>query len=169
MGVNDSTQFARYNWLPNTFLNCNNCATPITNPNTTLTYTLNKTECAINSTSTVQVILKDTCNLKEAELILPQLISANGDGINDEIIIQLPNTKSATLQVFNRWGNEVYKSESVSSTGLATTNPSTPLRVTWNGTYQNQPLPAGTYFYIIESVTYSREQKNYKQFVVIIK
>jgi gliding motility-associated-like protein len=163
LGVNDSTQFANYNWLPNLFLNCNTCATPITNPNTTITYTLNKTECTINSTSTVQVILKDTCNTPELPLILPQLISANADGINDEIIIQLPNTKSATLKVFNRWGNEVYNIENVASTSSAT------IYLKWSGTYKNQPLPAGTYFYIVESVTTSGELKNYRQFVVLVR
>ena len=162
LGVNDSTQFSIYNWLPNLFLNCTNCATPISNPNTTTTYTLNKTECAINSTGTVQVILKDTCNLKEAELILPQLISANGDGINDEIIIQLPNTKSASFQVFNRWGNEVYKSEGVSTSLNVTT-------IKWDGTYNTKPLPSGTYFYTVESINDKDEQKNYRQFVVLIR
>ena len=65
--------------------------------------------------------------------------------------------------MYNRWGNLV------AERAEATTNPSTTLRVTWDGTYNNQPLPAGTYFYIVESVTGNGEQKNYKQFVQLVR
>ncbi len=96
------------------------------------------------------------------EVFLPQGISINGDGINDELIIKLPNTKSATLQVFNRWGSQVFKTTE--------TNPNidTPLTLKWNGTYKNQQLPYGTYFYLIESTDNNNKQKIYKQFVQIV-
>jgi len=96
------------------------------------------------------------------EPILPQLITANGDGVNDEIIIQLPNTQSATLLVFNRWGNMVYKIKD------ANPNTSTPQILKWDGTYNNKPLPSGTYFYVVESINLKNEQKNYRQFVEVL-
>ena len=96
------------------------------------------------------------------EVFLPQGISINGDGINDELIIKLPNTINATLQVFNRWGNQVFKTSE--------TNPNsyTPITLKWNGTYKNQQLPSGTYFYLIESTNTNNQQKVYKQFVQIV-
>ncbi len=97
------------------------------------------------------------------EVILPQLISANSDGINDEIIIKLPYTQHATLLVFNRWGNLVYKAESE----LGQSEASQILR--WNGTYDNKPLPSGTYFYVVESINTNKEHKNYRQFVELVR
>ncbi len=107
----------------------------------------------------------DGCATPEilTEPILPQLITANADGVNDEIIIQLPNTQSATLRVFNRWGNEVYSNNQTAN------NPNKTTILKWDGTYNNKPLPSGTYFYIVESINLNNEQKNYKQFVELIR
>ena len=61
----------------------------------------------------------------------------NGDLFNDTWVIDnmylYPN---ASVQVFNKWGNLVFKSE-----GLYTP---------WDGTYRDNPLPAEVYYYIIE-------------------
>jgi gliding motility-associated-like protein len=61
----------------------------------------------------------------------------NGDQFNDTWIIDnmylYPN---ASVQVFNKWGNLVFKSE-----GLYTP---------WDGTFNNNPLPSEVYYYIIE-------------------
>ncbi|MDX2174599.1 MAG: gliding motility-associated C-terminal domain-containing protein [Bacteroidota bacterium] len=162
-----------YNWQPfNLFINTNSTTATALIQNysyyfvilTSLTDDL--LNCPFTKKDSIYISLQDTCNKQTVltyELILPQLISANGDGINDEIIIQLPNTKSATLKVFNRWGSLVAERTETNP------NPSTPLRVTWNGTYKNQPLPAGTYFYVVESVNTNDEQKNYRQFVVLVR
>jgi gliding motility-associated-like protein len=94
------------------------------------------------------------------EVFLPQGISINGDGINDELIIKLPNTQSATLQVFNRWGSQVYKTTE--------TNNSPNILLKWNGTFKNQQVPAGTYFYLIEATLTDGSKKVYKQFVQVV-
>ena len=82
-------------------------------------------------------------------LIVPQFISPNSDKLNDLWLIehteQYPNLK---VQVFNRWGNIVYASESYKND--------------WNGNYYNGetevgPLPAGTYFYLIDTKKKSQE------------
>ena len=161
LGINDSTAFASYNWLPNTFLNCNTCATPITNPNTTLTYTLYKTECSINSTSTVQVILKDTCNILAPETFIPQAFSPNGDGINETFVAKLANVNSAKLFIYNRWGSEVFKT--------LTTNNSSLITLIWDGRYKGELMPSSTYFYIIEAETNNGEIKNYRGFLVLMR
>ena len=61
----------------------------------------------------------------------------NGDLINDTWVIDnmhlYPN---ASVQVFNKWGNRVYE-----SVGLYTP---------WDGTYNENPLPAEVYYFIIE-------------------
>ncbi|SEL49400.1 T9SS type B sorting domain-containing protein [Parapedobacter koreensis] len=48
-----------------------------------------------------------------AELLIPNALTPNGDGKNDLFVIQgLENYEAADLTIFNRWGNEVYRSRS---------------------------------------------------------
>lgn len=76
----------------------------------------------------------------DASCKAPSIITPNGDGINDAFVIPclLDQTAFSSSQViiFNRWGDEVYKS-------------SAPYRNDWQGTYSGENLPDGTYFYII--------------------
>lgn len=47
----------------------------------------------------------------QAELLIPNAVTPNSDGKNDLFVIQgLENYDSADLTIFNRWGNEVYRS-----------------------------------------------------------
>jgi gliding motility-associated-like protein len=84
---------------------------------------------------TVSVIV---CNYKE-DLNIPEAITPNGDGVNDDwkleqITLKYPN---ATVEIFDRWGRQVFK-----STGGYKEN--------WNGTYKGNPLPMDSYYYIID-------------------
>lgn len=48
-----------------------------------------------------------------AELLIPNAVTPNSDGKNDLFVIQgLENYDNADLTIFNRWGNEVYRSRS---------------------------------------------------------
>ena len=58
------------------------------------------------------------------------------DGDNDEWNIQgLSQFEGAVIEVFDRWGQLVYRSVSYP-------NP-------WNGNFRGRPAPEGTYFYVI--------------------
>ncbi len=49
--------------------------------------------------------------VRQAELLIPNAVTPNSDGKNDLFVIQgLENYDSADLTIFNRWGNEVYRS-----------------------------------------------------------
>lgn len=73
---------------------------------------------------------------------LPQLITPNGDGLNDAFVIDaiLENPtlfKSNRLTIFNRWGNTVFDAQ--------------PYQNNWIGQGQNeQLLPEGTYYYLLK-------------------
>ncbi len=103
------------------------------------TYTVTGTCTSVSSIVTVTV---DTCPI--TEIIIPDGFSPNGDGINDEFVIQnlsvlYPNY---TLEIYNRYGNVLYKGN------INTSN--------WNGksteglTIGDGLLPTGVYFFIIE-------------------
>ncbi|MBC8053218.1 MAG: tandem-95 repeat protein [Sphingobacteriaceae bacterium] len=78
--------------------------------------------------------------LVRGPLYIPQGFSPNGDGVNDVFIISNSLGKRIHLDVFNRWGNRVYKSSSYQNDwdGRCT-----------EGIYLGQDLPVGTYYYIV--------------------
>ena len=72
---------------------------------------------------------------------VPSIITPNNDGVNDLFVVPclldqdaFPNSE---VIIFNRWGDEVFRSR-------------VPYQNEWNGTYDGEPLPAGTYFYVID-------------------
>jgi gliding motility-associated-like protein len=68
---------------------------------------------------------------------IPDAFTPNGDGTNDTWIIEnLEMFPNAIVQVFNRWGQEVYF-------GYANSDP-------WDGTFENTHLPTGSYIYVVD-------------------
>ena len=64
--------------------------------------------------------------------------SPNNDGVNEFFIIdRISKFPNATVLIFNRWGNLIFES----APGYTTP---------WNGTYNGNALPVGTYYYVID-------------------
>lgn len=67
----------------------------------------------------------------------PNIFTPNGDQVNDLFEVPcLERIENAHLLVFNRWGDLVYESDKYNNQ--------------WDGTHQGEPLPDGTYFYILK-------------------
>jgi gliding motility-associated-like protein len=82
-------------------------------------------------TATVTVLV--TCE----DLTIFSGFSPNGDGVNDVFtILGIENFPNSELLMFNRWGNQV-----LSAKGY---------RNDWDGTWDGQILPDGTYFYVLD-------------------
>jgi gliding motility-associated-like protein len=78
----------------------------------------------------------------------PNTFTPNGDGFND--FWEIPNLNDypgCIIEVYNTAGTLVYR-----SVGYATP---------WNGTYKGQPLPAGTYYYVIDPKNGRAPMKGY--------
>ena len=76
-------------------------------------------------------------NMLEA-IIMPKAFTPNGDGVNDEWVIEgLETYPNAVLKLYNRWGQLVY--ESAGS-----------YRNDFDGRYNGTDLPTGVYYYVIE-------------------
>lgn len=114
-----------------------------------LTYEICSDGCEC-STATVTLSVGD-----DAKCDAPNIMTPNNDGINDVLAIPclLNNTNFPNSQVlvFNRWGDEVFRS-------------TTPYQNDWNGTFDGEDLPAGTYFYIID---FGNGEEPLKGFVMI--
>ena len=70
-------------------------------------------------------------------LYVPNTFTPNGDGNNEtfKIFSEIP-CDEYTLQIFNRWGEEVFKTED-------------PLNVGWDGIYKGQIAAEGVYVYLL--------------------
>lgn len=119
-----------YLWTPSMYLSSDTAFSPVSKPVNDITYTLTvlaEGGCSVSDTIFIKV-------LKSPEV--PNAFSPNGDGVNDTWNIKyLESYPGATVDVFNRYGQIVYRS-------LGYTRP-------WDGRVQGSPLPIGTYYYII--------------------
>lgn len=122
---------ATYSWSPALGLSDINAENPLAKPSVTTTYTLLVTSangCTATASVTINVI---------NPVIIPSTFTPNGDGVNDIWSIpSLVGYPGCTVNVFNRYGTQLFK-----SVGYA---------VAWDGTYKNSPLPAGTYYYVVD-------------------
>lgn len=69
----------------------------------------------------------------------PNVITPNRDGYNDSFVVPClsnGNFPGNQLYVFNQWGAQVYHAA--------------PYKNDWEGTHGGNPLPAGTYFYVLD-------------------
>ena len=167
LGTNDVNAYSTYTWQPTQYLNCYYCPQPMATAQSNITYTLSRQECSSTSSSTIDIYI-DNC-----ELLLPQGFSPNNDGINDDLLINLPFTKEAKLTVFNRWGNILFEQSSTTQG----TNVQYPLslQLNWDGKAQKgimiekgKLVPAGTYFYLVEATHNDGSKKVYKEFVQVV-
>ncbi|OIN58123.1 hypothetical protein BLX24_16510 [Arsenicibacter rosenii] len=79
--------------------------------------------------------------ISDVAVFIPEGFSPNGDGINDRFVIR-GATGTVQLEVFNRWGHVVYKSDNYQNDWDGTSN--TGVNVGGNG------VPDGTYFYRVK-------------------
>ncbi|HVU55358.1 MAG TPA: PKD domain-containing protein [Puia sp.] len=121
-----------YSWSPaDSILGSAKIPRPQVSPLDNLVYTLTVTSAdGCTDSSKVEVVVLQP-------LVVPNAFSPNGDGINDTWVIRYLNEyPTADVEVFNRYGQPVYH-----ATGG--------YRTPWDGTYKGQPLPVGTYYWII--------------------
>ena len=68
-------------------------------------------------------------------LIVPNVITPNGDGLNDAFYPTHSGIESYNCTIFNRWGAEIYSNDNVNGV--------------WDGTKNGNKVAEGTYFYVI--------------------
>ena len=121
-----------YMWAPTSFFNDAMVLSPqyITDQNFTATLYAVSDDGCLDSTITNVIVV--------SELDIPNVFTPNDDGDNDYWKIQgIELLPQPSVVIFNRWGNEVYR-----STGTYTP---------WDGTRKGVKVPVATYYYIIDS------------------
>jgi|TARA_B110000902_G_C14285849_1_gene578742 gliding motility-associated-like protein len=93
-------------------------------------------ECRDSITKTIVVS-------KKFILEIPTAFSPNGDGLNERFNITTSPGVTVEGTIYNRWGEKMYE--------WTTLPDATPSEVnTWDGTYQREPVPLGTYQYVLK-------------------
>ena len=77
-------------------------------------------------------------------LYSPNAFSPDGDGINDLFKVSGQGMSDFQIEIYNRWGQMVYKSIDLSNG--------------WDGTFKGKNLPTGTYVYKIKTSRFGLEQ-----------
>ena len=103
-----------------------------------------------NNTATVTIIASESdCHSCGS---ICNLFSPNGDGTNDELILNCHETyPNSSLEIFDQYGNSVFEMVNYDSS--------------WDGTGKNGALPKGTYFYILDLGDGSEVKKGWIQII----
>jgi gliding motility-associated-like protein len=124
-----------FNWnLGNgTFSNTQQAATQYLNSgNYVVTYTVTNAE-GCSAYDTLMIVVTDLA----PQIVVPNVFTPNGDGINELFEIKGINLNRYDCAVFNRWGRQVFHS--------------TDVKDRWDGKINGSPAEEGTYFYVIKA------------------
>ncbi|MDB5229455.1 MAG: C-terminal target protein [Chitinophagaceae bacterium] len=81
-------------------------------------------------------IASDDVVVKVVRIRIPNAFSPNADGIHDKWIVDgLPDFINCDVQIFNRYGQRLFISKGYQEP--------------WDGSFNGNPMPSGTYYYII--------------------
>lgn len=126
-----NAQGLTYLWSPTAGLNDPTLLVPTASPAQDTRYLLTVTSnkgCADTSSMFVRVLFKP---------VIPNTFTPNGDGYNDKWdILYLDSYPGAVIEVYSDAGLLVFQSRGYN-------NP-------WDGTNNGKPLPAGTYYYVVD-------------------
>jgi gliding motility-associated-like protein len=94
---------------------------------------------------------------KTDDLIIPNVITPNGDGANDTwVITYLENLSDYVLSIYARGGSLVYKTTNYNND--------------WSGVgIKGDDLPAGTYWYSIHGTDTNQEEITFKGYIEIVR
>jgi gliding motility-associated-like protein len=100
--------------------------------------TISNGNCSISD----EIEFKDYCPWT---LFIPNAFSPNDDGLNDIFLAEGINILDFEMYIFNRWGEQIFKSNSIHEG--------------WDGTYMNEEVQIDVYVYLIY-YTYEKESGN---------
>lgn len=127
----------KYVWLPPTGLNNNQIANPLASP-------VKSTMYKVIATDSIACVAEKNVSVNvEETAFAPTLFTPNGDGKNDDYkIYGLANGRDFNFSIYNREGNVVYETTSISQVASQG----------WNGNHRGTPQPAGLYYWKIEGM-----------------
>ncbi len=123
-----------FSWRQPYNMICPSCPDPLVHPEKDYIYYLTVwDDKGCMDYDSLRILVRDKPLVK---FFIPDVITPNGDGYNDYWHIRdLERYTDNSVQIINRWGDEVFYEK--------------PYSQSWVGRYKGEPLPEGTYYYII--------------------
>jgi gliding motility-associated-like protein len=100
---------------------------------------------------TVHLLPPDSC-LKN--LFVPNAFTPNGDGENDRVYLRAINAIKSEFRIYNRWGEEVFRSQS--------------LEEGWDGVYKGTRQTPQTFVFVAEVTFYDGTEKTLKGNITLL-
>lgn len=130
-------------WSPPTGLDIPTDAMPVASPEITTIYKLRiSTPAGCTAEDSIRVLVID-------QLYIPDAFSPNGDGVNDQMIIQNGEELIRSVRIYDRWGEVVFNEDGYT--------------IPWDGRLRNQRVPNGAYAYLIIT-----DKSTYKGTIMVI-
>ena len=109
---------------------------------------------ATNAFGCVDTLTKDV--YVQEQIIVPNVFTPNGDGNNDVFHIVAGSMKVFDVQIFNRWGQKIFETNSPN--------------IDWTGRSSSGVMESnGTYYYIIQATDYSGKNFNLDGYFELIR
>jgi gliding motility-associated-like protein len=141
-----SADVISYEWSPPQYLNCTDCAAPISTPEAPVTYTVT-VKTAAGCTSSASVTIRLLC--QQNGVYMANAFTPNFDGNNDYFYPTGTGVKLVkSFQVYSRWGQLLYSRKDF---------PPNDYHFGWNGTLNGTQQPMDTYVYVAEMICFTGE------------
>lgn len=137
-----------YVWSPPDYLDNAFKQDPVSLPLQTITYTVTGED---QNGCKNSAVLKVNVN-KDYTLEFVNLLTPNGDGANDIWNIGASFYPDNEVIIYDRWGVEVYRQKAYADN--------------WDGMYKGNPVPEGTYYYLIK---FENSDKVYSGYLTILR
>ncbi len=109
----------------------------------------NKGACS-NTVSLGKLVLR-----YNVTIFIPNTFTPNNDAINDDFGVKITNLKDYRIRIFNRYGMQLYEAKDILKR--------------WDGFYNGQPVPVGTYYYVITATTLNDDALKEAGYVTVLR
>ncbi|HYG49467.1 MAG TPA: gliding motility-associated C-terminal domain-containing protein, partial [Flavobacteriales bacterium] len=126
-----------FSWYINgVYYGSSNSISPLLDSGThSITLLITNPVCNDSVWSGTETVFVDKTVTGEMQFVIPNVFTPNGDGINDAFINEIEPVENYSIQIYNRWGQELFASTDI-------TNP-------WDGKFAGNDVPDGMYGYVI--------------------
>ncbi|HVU53861.1 MAG TPA: PKD domain-containing protein [Puia sp.] len=136
LNATGSSDIIRWQWLPQKYLSCYDCPSPVCLPLATTEYVLKVYNQYCKASDTIVVAV----DCQESHVRIPNAFTPNNDGSNDVFMIKGISIVKHMV-IFGRWGEKVFERNDFIAGDRASC---------WDGTYNGQKCAPGTYVYFVE-------------------
>lgn len=144
-----------YLWTPDNGLQSPNMPSTDVLAITTTDYVVHVTDDAgCVQTDTIHLLVREVlCD--EPYVFVPNAFTPNGDGKNDVLRVRSDIVVSLNFQIFDRWGEKVFETDSMEDG--------------WDGTFRGEPCEPGVYDYYLKVTCFGNIETLKKGNVTIIR